>query len=252
MTSNLIIVNETGHQAIIDRLISEGVTRAHFTNGAYSFPEKPSAATTLVGYQYLRDKGVYRDGESVAIAVNSNESLYRALDQKIAQGSATAADKDKIEDQLLRAMKPAGALARQMAHFHPDEKVIVCFYDEDTPTPLYEAINLDGRVRIGSLHKNGYGTDPKAGKIEGAEFAETVFGFPLPNDGRPLYHDLTAAQTEDDIVRVAVAALKTEIGPHGSPYITPDFSVLIPLAPALRHYAPQIATDRDDKPHPQP
>ena len=238
MSDNLIIISEANHQAIIDRIAQEGITRAHFTNGSYAHPSKPIGATTLVGYQYLRDQGIYRPGEAVVIAANSHSSIKRAIEAKIAKGTANEGDVAKIEGQVSRAMKPAVPLAVQMAAFQPDEKVFVCFYDEDTPTAFYEAVSMDGRVRFGSLHKNGYGTNPNEGRIEGTEFAEHVFGFPLPDDLRPLYHDLTRGQEPGDADKVVVENLTTKIGPHGSAYITPSFDVLIPLAPASGDWKP--------------
>lgn len=241
---NMIIIKDTDKKKIADMIAGNGISRVHATNGAYSFPTRPSAATTLVGYQYLRDKGVYRPGDAALIAVNSHTSLARGIQEKIAQGSATHADIDKIEDQMARAAKPANSLTIQMQKFHPRESVIVCFYDEATPTEIYESLASDGRIRICSLHKNGFGTDPQAGRIEGAEFAENVFGFPLPNDGRPLYDDITRKQTDEDFARVQTAELKTAVGPHGKPYITPDFTVLIPLAAGLEEFAPKPSAGR--------
>lgn len=70
------------------------------------------------------------------------------------------------------------------------------------PTPLYDAISKSGVVKMKSLHKWGYRTDPDAPKIEGAHNFATVYGFPLPNDTKPLCHDLTAYEDQSSFVEV--------------------------------------------------
>lgn len=198
--NNLLIIESTDIELIKARLNDAGVERGHFTNGTYSYAADLIVPTTLSGFTYLDEK-VAGEEDVFIIAVNSDLSMQGILDDK----NASAEERAALEGQTVRAEKVAKPLAEQF----PNRQVVVMFYDESTPTALYDGLAQDNPAGMVSLHKWGYGTDPKAPKIEGAHNFSMVFGFPLPNDTKPVCHDITAHEDQSSFVKVVRLAEET-------------------------------------------
>lgn len=162
-------INTTEFAEIIDELKQMKVKGAHFTNGTYAFDPKLIVPTTLAGFK--RVTKIY-SRLPLVIAVNSDKSME-------------AMGKTGFEDQHTRASK----VAEPLQQLFPNNKVIVLYYDEETPLELYQALEKHNLTR--TLHKWGYGTSKDAPMIKGAECFEQVWGFPLPNDKKPLCYDDT-------------------------------------------------------------
>lgn len=218
MAGKLIIVADTDKLKILKTLGDQGIDAVHCTNGTYAYDKSRVVPTTLAGFQYVAD--VYASPkDAFLVAVNSSNSMSAIMDAK----EAPALYRQTIEDQWTRARKAYEPLAAQF----PDRNIAVVFYDEETPTALYDCfledsdlVNDGEFLRLKSLHKWGYGTDPAAPRIEGAHDFENVIGFPLPNDVKPICHNITAIEDQSAFVRVV--DLRTEFGKHGQPYITTD------------------------------
>lgn len=177
MFPNLIIIESAERNKITGELACLEVRGAHFTNGVYSMAAGLIVPTTLAGFRYMVDRQPHLP---LVIAVNSDKSMYLM-------------GKTGVEPQMVRALK----VAEPLAEVFPDNRVIVLFYDEETPNQLYAALRRQGHTR--TLHKWGYGTEPSAPKIEGAEFFDFVYGYPLPNDKKPVCWEETplASQPQD-------------------------------------------------------
>lgn len=170
---NLHIVESTKISDIIEVLCEFGKA-AHFTNGTYVFAAELIVPTTLAGFKRVTESQPHLP---LVIAVNSDVSMAEL-------------GKRDYEPQAVRAAKVADPLAK----LFPDNQVIVIYYDEKTPNRLYESLKAHNFTR--TLHKWGYGTAYDAPKIEGAEYFEIVFGFPLPNDIKPVCYDDTERAEE--------------------------------------------------------
>ncbi|MDD3371663.1 MAG: hypothetical protein PHE27_07565 [Alphaproteobacteria bacterium] len=219
-SENLFILTETNIAALVGQLKTLGIDRAHFTNGAYTAPQEVVVPTTLAGFQFIGDQD---DTDTpFIIAVNSDKSMKAIMEEKIANGTATEAEAKAVEDQETRARKVAEPLALQ----NPNRKIVVVFYNEGTPNALYDGL-CEAGFGMASLYKWGYGTDPRAGVIEGAENFKKTYGFPFPGDVRPLCDDLTRRGGQAGTV--IVKNLRETKGPHGKPYITEKNECLIPL-----------------------
>lgn len=165
---------------------------AHFTNGTYAIPLKIALPTTVVGFRHVHSLA---PSKPFVIAINSDASM-------------SALGKTKFENELTRAHTIAAPLARRF----PDTAVIVVFYHEQTPTALYQALSDGGIAQKSSLQKWGYGTMPDAPKIEGAEYFKCVYGFPLPNNQKPVcYHD-TAKQDPKNPQSIEIVDLRDQFG----------------------------------------
>ncbi|MDE2029252.1 MAG: hypothetical protein KGI97_01680, partial [Alphaproteobacteria bacterium] len=105
--------------------------------------------------------------------------------------------------------------------------VVAIFYDEETPNALYDRLKANG-FNLKTLFKWGYGTNPDAGVIEGAENFDKVFAYPLPNDTKPVCTDITRKTGQEG--KVFVVDLREKIGRHGKPYISADNKCLFPMA----------------------
>jgi hypothetical protein len=227
MTSpHIEILDAPGIQGISDCLSTVGDTAIHITNGTYAYKAEMIVPTMLAGFQYISEKIAGPD-DIFLIAVNSNASMQGIMDKK----NASQAERDALENELTRALKVAGPLAEQ----HPNRTVMVAFYDEETPTPLYNLLAEEGR-NLKTLHKWGYGTDPKTPRIEGAHNFGMVLGFPVVNDVRPVCDSITAMEDQSRIVKVV--KLHEETGVHGKPYISLANKVLFPVPASLASHAP--------------
>jgi len=169
-------------------LAKAGVSSGHFTNGVYSFPASLVVPTVLAGFQYALDKSGPNDNSALIVAVNSDKSMA-VIDAK--------SGKPTLETEEVRARKVAEPLALQ----NPNRQVVVVYYDEETPNALYDKLSAAG-FGMQSLFKWGYGTNPQAGVIEGAENFNVVRGFPLPNDIKPVCTELSRKTDQKGSVEV--------------------------------------------------
>jgi hypothetical protein len=133
----------------------------------------------LAGFKYASES---KPQLPFVVAVNSDESMRRI-------------GKNTHESQTARARK----VAEPLADAFPHNRVIVLFYDEETPNELYTELHRQGHTYV--HHKWGYGTEPSAPKIEGAEFFECVYAYPTPNDIKPVCWENTpvAKKSQDNI-----------------------------------------------------
>lgn len=177
---NLTFIKSAQCQKIASELTQLAITGAHFTNGTFAYDHKITVPTTLAGFKRVTK---IQPHLPLIIAVNSDKSM-------LSLGKPTA------ENQSQRAEK----VALPLAQLFPDNQVIVVYYDEKTPNHLYETLKEKGLTR--TLHKWGYGTSRSEPKIEGAEYFELVYAFPLPNNGiKPLCYDCTnMMQTTQNII----------------------------------------------------
>lgn len=208
--NNLTIINNTDSNVIRATLEREGINSGHFTNGTYAYPADMIVPTSLAGFDYLNDQEE-TSPSALIIAVNSDKSMQGIMDAK----NASADERANLEGQDTRALK----VAKPIADAYPERSVVVMFYDEDTPTALYDHL-AETEFGMRSLHKWGYGTDPDAPKIEGAHNFEQIFAFPLPNDTKPVCYDLTVAEDQSDVVQV-VKLTETSRPNGGAPYFAP-------------------------------
>lgn len=226
--SRTVTINLTDKDGIVECLKKIGVDRAHFTNGTYTMPVDKMMPTTLAGFQCVSDN-FSKPTDAFVIAINSDISMSRIMDAK----NASVEERAAVESQLMRAHKVAGPLQAQ----HPDREIVVMFYDEDTPTALYDHLAENGFDMV-TLHKHGYGTEPNAPRIEGAHNFSKVLAFPLPHDEKPVCYELT--QRGNQTGTVTVVKLTEEVGPHGAPYISKSGEVLFPLNhDSLKKYGPK-------------
>lgn len=201
-----ILIESTKHEEILAKLKVLNVARAHFTNGTYAFGPEITVATTLAGF-----KNVLSDSNPnlpLIIAINSDESM-RLM------------GKTDFKDQKTRA----NVVAKPLAEAFPNNKVIIMFYDEKTPNKLYELLAKNEITH--SLYKWGYGTEPNAPKIEGAELFNVVYGYPLVNDTKPVCWEDTPVVDQKNIIKVADLRGKL---------ITPERKCLFVLPESLKDY----------------
>ena len=183
----------------------------HITNGIYMLDAEKIVPTTVAGFSYLNER-VAGNEDVFVIAINSNTSMNAIADQKNWDDAQRAA----LEDQVVRGYK----VALPLTEAFPNRNIVIVTYDEDTPTALYDAMAEAG-LNLFSLHKWGYGTDPAAPRIEGAHNFANVYAFPMPNDERPVCHDITVR--EDQSAFVQVVKLTDRLGYETKqPYILPN------------------------------
>lgn len=231
---NLHIIETTDTDAVIRRVAALHAGRPrrgaqadprdavlHVNNGTYAYAAEMIVPTMLAGFQFVKEK-VAGAEDSFLIAVNSDASMRGIVKQ-------APVGLPEIEGQEARALKVALPLAQQ----HPDRRVIVAFYDEETPEKLYGRMNEKG-VTLASLFKWGYGTDPGAKPILGALNFKRVFAFPSLNDVKPVCHHITTGAQEGV---VEVVRLQDEVGANAHPYISAAGKVLFNVPPALKAHA---------------
>jgi hypothetical protein len=167
---NLHIVESTQYENIIAFFQQQGILAAHFTNGTYLYSADRIVPTSLAGFDYLNSL----EPLPMVVAINSDRSLANLGIQS-------------DEDQRLRAEKVALPLCQRF----PDRPVVVIFFDESTPNALYQRLSKLGLTK--TLHKWGYGINEQTPKIEGAEWFQAVYAFPLPSTvPKPVCYALTA------------------------------------------------------------
>ncbi|MFA7275293.1 MAG: hypothetical protein WC043_00660 [Pseudobdellovibrionaceae bacterium] len=199
-----------------------GSMPVHCTNGTYANQSLPLRETTLAGFQYVLDQT--QDGILV-IAVNSDKSMREHV--KNVENPASERD---------RALFVATPLALQ----YPDKEILVVFYDDATPLPLYTKLE-ENTAHVASLHKHGnYGTDANGPIIEGAHLFANTFAFPFPSKEKAVCEDLTRTGDQNAIIKVR--DLYGENGPHGTPYLSPSKKILFPLTMANMQLAEPISS----------
>lgn len=199
------IIRSTDHQEILARLKLLNVTSAHFTNGTYAFPPEKTVTTTLAGFKHVLDHVDSR--LPLIIAINSDASMM-------------SLNKTGYEHQYKRADN----VAKPLAEAFPQNRVIVMFYDDKTPNELYAFLSKNNITH--TLHKWGYGTQPELPKIEGAEYFQHVYGYPLVDDLKPVCWQETPSAEQQN---VEVADLRNVL-------ITTDRKCLFQLPPSLSMY----------------
>jgi hypothetical protein len=238
VATNLIIIDTVNESDIAREILGNGINTVHCTNGTYAYPREKILPTILSGFQFVADRFA-ASGDAFLVAVNSDASM---ADIMTAKGSL-----EKAESQQVRIAKFAGVLAEQF----PDRKIVVAFYDKATPTDLYQSLKQEG-LGMASLYKWGYGTDPKAPKIEGASSFDHVLAFPMLNDARPVCYDLTPVEDQTGIV--SVFRLEGEQGAHGKPYLSAQTGkALFPVpASAADIYEAWAGVPASGSSHPKP
>lgn len=186
---NLTIIHTTDFEQIKEKMPRTG---AHFTNGTFAYEKHFIVPTVLTGFNHVNTTS--KKGLPMVIAVNSDRSMM-------------ALGKQDFEDELTRANK----VAIPLAEYFPQNKVFVIFYDEPTPFNLYKTLHKHNPALMHTLHKWGYGTDPTAPKIEGAEYFQTVYASPLPNDTKPVCYDNTDLPAPGEKQNIVVVDLRNQI-----------------------------------------
>lgn len=257
---SLIMIPTGSVDAVEEALHDQNIESAVFTNGTYVGPQDVVLPTTLAGFKFALDR-FSRPDDAIVVAVNSDESMKAIYKTKMATASAaildglstlegeerahaavTAADKLQallaeyaaLENVQDRAAKLTGPLVQQF----PDRNVVILFYDEETPTELYDGLTMKG-FGMTTLFKWGYGTNPTAPRIEGARNFQNVLAFPFRNDAKPICHDITVAEDQSDVVKV----FKLHEAEGDRPaYMDGDGRLTFALAESLQNYAaPQSA-----------
>ena len=216
---------------VVTALKKDNTQSLHVTNGAYVPAAKILVPTTVAGFQYLHDTHPDKSA-SMLVAINSNKSMRDALEARNAPG----AEFDALEDQYARARKFIPLLTAQF----PERRVIMAFYDEQDPVALYGTIDAAG-IPIRTLHKWGYGTGDNPKPILGAEFAQSVYGYPFASATehmRPAFWDVTP---EGQKGSVKIVDLTKAAGPHGRAYLSDDNKLLFPVASQLKTFAADTA-----------
>lgn len=223
--TNLKIIQSTDQNDIFDGIAETGATTLNATNGTYTAPASIVVPTTLGGFQFVADR--YADKQDALImAINSDISMQGIAAEKAALGE----DIGPVEDEMTRALKVLEPLAKQF----PDRQIIGVFYDEATPTPLYEFLANNTPLELNSIFKFGYGTNPNAGDIEGDILFKDVVAFPFPNDGKALCDNLT--KVSPNRRNYSIFKLTDEVASNGQFYMTKENKVQFDVADALNAY----------------
>jgi hypothetical protein len=188
-------------------------TPIHVTNAAFSHPDiERSAHEAIAAFSY---QGRVEAGHIIVIAVNSTESM-----RGICAAKNTIMDMGQEALRLKNIRILAGIVAEQF----PDNIVVLCGYDEDTPHDLYEHLHWAG-FDIDSLYKYGvYGAGQNAPVIPGSEFATVTYSFSLNQGDKSLCEDITNTGDNAGIIRVDLQ--KTE-----PPMLTNNRRVAFELTP---------------------
>lgn len=186
--NNLKIIDSTN----IDDIIKQIPFNAHFTNGTYAVRDNDfMIKTTLASFHYVN---TINNLPNMVLAINSDKSMV-------------ALNKTDYETQSVRANKVAIPLAKKF----PNHQIFVVYYNEETPYNLYESLqNKIDSTR--TLHKWGYGLEDTSPRIEGAEFFNQVYAFPLPEDIKPVCYDNTREQ--ENKPKNVVVVTQDEIQPY--------------------------------------
>lgn len=159
----------------------------HLTNGTYAAQDKPIIDTLTKGFHYVCSEANDKADEGIlVIAMNSDTSLRAYFSDNIPTPPS----------EMERACFCGIPLANQ----NPGKKVIVVFYDDKTPVPLYEEMARQD-LNIASLHKIGnYGTLADGPELPGYDTFMNykgckIYAFPLPNKEKALCEDKTAPQS---------------------------------------------------------
>ncbi len=253
----LTIIEETSFDAIETILRQKNISSGIFTNGIYAASQDVVLPTTLAGFQVAVDR-YSRPHDAIIVAINSDVSLdiiYEQKSEKLHEDYVAAELDSETDEELEEAAQAlteaqrklqtdrgntelqnvrAAKLAQPLADQFPNRDIVILFYDEATPTELYEALSLKG-FGMTTLFKWGFGTKPDAPRIEGAGNFENVLAFPFLNDDKAICHDITVAEDQSDFVKVMRLQEETDIRPA---YMSTDGKLLFRLAESLQRYAP--------------
>lgn len=187
----------TNHDEIVRGISALTPEGANFSNGTYAtqetLPLSKILPTVIAGFQYITTAEETAKYHSLPIVVllNSDESLKQI-------GKIDFAGRDQ--------MQRAEDIGTWLQQCFPDNEIILCFYDETTPTELYEKLN--GQLLTKTHHKWGYGTKPNQPIIEGAEYFDMTFGFPMPDDTNPVCYNETRMPDPNQPQQVHVVDLR--------------------------------------------
>ena len=228
--NNLTIIENTDKDAIIQGLEGVGANSICVTNGTYVAPAEMVVPTTMAGFQFIKERKATAQ-ECFVVAINSDKSMADIAAAKAAKGE----DIGEVADQVTRAK----ALLEPVSKQFPEHQIVAIFYDEATPTELYEYLEANSPILLNTLFKFGYGTDPKAGDIEGADCFDSVCAYPFPNDARALCDDLT--KRTPNRAHYEVYKLTEEFSANGQPYMNKQNQVLFALeeGEGLEAFAPK-------------
>lgn len=263
---NLLIIETTDKDAIEQALFDFGVYSGIFTNGIYADKQDVVLPTTLAGFKFAVDH--YSDGdEALIVAINSNDSMNKVINARInktvmdgqikarslmiddeatltdaiaiitAEVTQTIKNLEKLRVDSYPQEDRAAKLFNPLAEQFPDRKIVIMYYDEETPTELYDMLAMKG-FGMNTLFKWGFGTKPDAPRIEGAGNFTNVLAFPFMNDAKAICHDITVAENQSDFVKVF--KLHEEEGTRPA-YITTDSKLPFDLAESLQKYAEATA-----------
>lgn len=216
----------TALKTVLDQ---RGITGLHCTNGTYMYPAERVVPTTLAGFKYLDEK-VSATQDAFLVALNSNVSMANIMDQK----NASDAERASLESEDVRASK----VAEPLQQLFPHRAIVVLFYDQDTPNQLYGALSEAG-LDMKSLHKWGYGTNPQAAKIEATEYFSQTFGFPTPDDTKPVCYGITKVEDQTNVV--SVVKLTEAAGSNGKPYISKAGKLGFDVPASLAQYQQPVS-----------
>jgi hypothetical protein len=178
--NNIHMIHSSDRRTICRELEALEVTTAHFSNGAYTHDAETVVPTLLAGFKKVTE---LEGNLPLVVAMNSDLSLTNA-------GKTTQKSQQERADMV----------ATPLAQLFPDTKIIILFFDEDTPNALYQSLANEKLTH--SLHKWGFGINPQAPKIEGAELFQKTYAFPLPQDDKPLavfHHDTKAPDEPQEV-----------------------------------------------------
>ncbi|MEM6811353.1 MAG: hypothetical protein AAF549_02690 [Pseudomonadota bacterium] len=232
--TNIHFIEELDPTDIVSSLKARGIENAHFNNGTFNLPRDIFAPNFLAAFQRILD--LQKDRQSpLVVALNSNISMRDSFVGK--------PNEEELNDKLISQDERAENILSLLGTQYPYRQVVVILYDEQTPAELYGA--LRDSLNMLSLHKVGYGTNPKDKPIIGSKFFSFVHASPLYNDEKPAMHQETPQDHPTARTPDVVEKLTEEIGPHGQPYITTKGGLLMPVAKELRQYS---ATENDPRP----
>lgn len=153
---NTIILISTDLEDILKIIPKEG---ANFTHDTYAYLNAEEIlSTTLSGFDYVNSKNTL----SMVVAIHSDKSM-------------AALGKVLFEPQLERAEKIADTLSKTFS----DRQLIIIFFDEKTPANLYRALQQHHLTK--TLHKWSYTTNLQTINIEGVQYFNNAYVFPMTN-----------------------------------------------------------------------
>lgn len=226
---NTHIVQSTSLRDIFREMARLNLGRAHFNNGTFTLPVDTYAPGFLAAFQCTLDQLKAAPYDALIVAINSDQSMLDSYWGK--------PDEAELIKKLIPEDKRASDLVDLMAAMYPDRQNVVIKYDNPTPEELYRNMRRTFPSLGASLHKLGFGTNPKDRPIIGGKYFDHLLAYPFHFDAKPVMHADTRERLPEDRDPDAVEKLTEIIGPHGQPYITSDGKLLFPVPPALQQFA---------------